>query len=206
MRRIATFGAAMALLVGAAALAPSTPAQAQSKDEILRSLSTPKASVTRGLGPASPGLTAQQRSLVNSLKGKTTRQITVEERTEIAKVAKDNGLPSVDLEIYFDYDSAAITEVAVPKLVALGQALIDKKLSGSTFLVAGHTDARGSDGYNQGLSEQRAEAVKEYLVSTFKLDPTHLVSIGYGEEQLKHADAPEADENRRVQVINLATN
>lgn len=212
MRISATLGAAIAVAFGAMILAPAEPAQAQTKDELIRSLQAPAAppptrGLTRGLSaPTDNAASARTRSLVNSLKGKATRQITVEERTEIAKVAKENDLPSVDLEIYFEYDSAEITPAAMPKLIALGQALSDAKLKGSTFMVGGHTDARGSDGYNQSLSERRAESVKGFLIHTFKLDPQALIAVGYGEEQLKHPDAPEADDNRRVQVINLAVN
>lgn len=202
MKTSAKIGIAMALAVGVVVLAPALPAQAQSKEEMVRSLQG--RGLTRSLAPAGSGMSAQHRSLIDGLKGKATRQITVEERTELATVAKQNDLPSIDLEIYFDYDSAAITQQSYPKLIELGKALIDDRLKGSTFLIAGHTDARGSDPYNQGLSERRADSVRQFLAGTFKVDPRTLIAVGYGEEQLKLPQAPEADQNRRVQVINLA--
>jgi outer membrane protein OmpA-like peptidoglycan-associated protein len=72
------------------------------------------------------------------------------------------------------------------------------------FLVAGHTDGKGGDAYNQGLSERRAEAIKSYLVQKFGLQAENLMTVGYGKEQLKNKDNPLAADNRRVQVVNMA--
>lgn len=201
---------AAVLALGGAVLGPTAPVEAQTAQDIVRSLQAPQGLKTRGLSrsitPGGGAAQAKHRSLVESLRGRTTRAITVEERTEIANVVKENKLPSIDLEVYFEYDSAAITPAAMPKLISLGQALSDDKLKGATFLIAGHTDAAGSGEYNQGLSERRAEAVKEFLAKTFKLDPTTLIAVGYGKEQLKLPHAPLDGENRRVQVVNLAVN
>jgi outer membrane protein OmpA-like peptidoglycan-associated protein len=110
--------------------------------------------------------------------------------------------PNIDLEVTFEYNSAVISPSAVPTLVTLGSALADPELRGATFLIAGHTDAAGSDSYNQLLSEHRAEAVKFYLAQQFKLPPDHLLTIGFGRSQLKNRDNPLAAENRRVQIVN----
>jgi outer membrane protein OmpA-like peptidoglycan-associated protein len=74
----------------------------------------------------------------------------------------------------------------------------------STFIVAGHTDAKGSDTYNQGLSERRAEAVKRFLAEKYGIDASNLLTVGYGKTQLKNPAGPFASENRRVQVINAS--
>jgi outer membrane protein OmpA-like peptidoglycan-associated protein len=60
----------------------------------------------------------------------------------------------IDLEVFFNFDSAEITPEALPILKKLGAALSDEKLKGSVFLVAGHTDAKGSDAYNLSLSDR----------------------------------------------------
>jgi outer membrane protein OmpA-like peptidoglycan-associated protein len=91
----------------------------------------------------------------------------------------------------------------MPTLIKLGQALSDKQLKTATFLVAGHTDASGSNDYNLSLSERRAHAVTAFLKSNFGLQATGLVAIGYGEEQLKNTADPASGENRRVQISNL---
>ena len=198
--------AALAVALGIAAPASGTlptevAAQAETKQDLVRSLTTRR---TRSLQVAPAAQDRKLRSLVDSIRKKQTRQITVEERTEVAEIVKQNKLPAIDLEVYFDYDSSQITPAALPKLKTLGEALGDEKLKGKVFMIAGHTDARGSDAYNQSLSERRADAVKQYLVTTYNLDPETLVAIGYGEEQLKNATQPEADQNRRVQVVNLS--
>jgi outer membrane protein OmpA-like peptidoglycan-associated protein len=71
------------------------------------------------------------------------------------------------------------------------------------FLVAGHTDGKGTDQYNQILSERRAENIKQYLMQKFGIAGDNLVAVGYGKTQLKNTANPQADENRRVQVVNM---
>ena len=65
------------------------------------------------------------------------------------------------------------------------------------FILSGFTDAKGSETYNQGLSERRADAVKQFLSEKYGIAPSNLVTVGYGQN-------PFAAENRRVQVTNAA--
>ena len=53
---------------------------------------------------------------------------------------------------------------------ALGRALTNPDLKGSTFVVAGHTDAAGGEAYNQDLSERRADSIKRYLVDKYGIN------------------------------------
>ena len=85
--------------------------------------------------------------------------------------AERKELPSVDLEVFFDYKAAQITPQAAGVLTTLGRALVDARLAGNAFLIAGHTDAKGSDDYNLALSEQRAEAVRQFLIRQFQDRP-----------------------------------
>lgn len=138
------------------------------------------------------------------LRQMATRKIVVEERQQIAAAVAQNGLPSVDMEVFFAYNSAVIEPSAYAGLYALGQALTDPRLHGSNMLIAGHTDASGGDYYNQSLSERRAWSVKNFLISNFPIDPQSLIAVGYGEEQLKDWYNPTSGINRRVQMVNLA--
>ncbi len=97
-----------------------------------------------------------------------------------------------------------IGDKAEPQVTTLGQALTSDLLKGRTFILAGHTDAKGSDTYNQGLSERRADAVKKYLAEQYGIDEGKLITVGYGKTQLKDTANPFAGENRRVQVVNAA--
>ncbi len=87
---------------------------------------------------------------------------------------------------------------------ALGKALSSADLKGSTFIVAGHTDAAGSDGYNQDLSERRADSIKRYLTDKYGIAGADLVTVGYGESKPGDPSQPLAEANRRVQVVNMA--
>jgi len=109
----------------------------------------------------------------------------------------------VDLEILFDYDSDRIDPGSVKQLIVLGEALNDPELAKARIVVAGHTDAAGSDSYNSDLSLRRARAVYNFLVDYAGVDADRLVPEGYGERLLKFPDAPQSGQNRRVEIINL---
>jgi len=109
----------------------------------------------------------------------------------------------IDLEILFEYDSARIDPASVKQLLVLGEALNDAELAGSRIVIAGHTDAAGSDFYNDALSRRRAEAVYSFLVDYVGVEAGRLVTEGYGEQRLKFPDAPQSGQNRRVEIINL---
>ena len=87
---------------------------------------------------------------------------------------------------------------------ALGKALSSPDLRGSTFVVAGHTDAVGGEEYNQDLSERRADAIKRFLSDKYGIAGADLVTVGYGKTKPKSGIAPTDPNNRRVQVVNMA--
>jgi outer membrane protein OmpA-like peptidoglycan-associated protein len=174
------------------------------EDQILKALSPVKKPLTRGLsaGPQTdPAATAAQTKFVSSIRGRNTRSLTVSEREEIATIAKDK--PNIDLEITFDYNSADISAKSLQSVQALGRALTNPDLKGSTFVVAGHTDAAGSESYNQELSERRADSIKRYLMDNYHIASSDLVTVGYGKTKLKDPNQPMAEVNRRVQVVNM---
>jgi outer membrane protein OmpA-like peptidoglycan-associated protein len=88
----------------------------------------------------------------------------------------------------------------------LGKALTDPSLKGSTFVVAGHTDAIGGEEFNQGLSERRADTIKRYLTDKFGINGSELVTVGYGKTKPKDPKTPLDPTNRRVQVVNMEVN
>jgi outer membrane protein OmpA-like peptidoglycan-associated protein len=176
-------------------------AEEPTEDQIIEALQ-PKAP-NGGLGMArsvnNPKV-VEERRLVDSLRTRSARSLTLAEREKVAELANDR--PSIDIEINFDFDSADVGPKALRPLLTLGRALSSDRLKGSVFLINGHTDAKGSDQYNQSLSERRAEAVKRLLVEEFKLPADSLIAVGYGKAQLKNKNDPFAGENRRVQVVN----
>jgi outer membrane protein OmpA-like peptidoglycan-associated protein len=118
-------------------------------------------------------------------------------------VAGAQSTPHIDLEIYFDFDSADVTPRAEGQLRELGKALADPSLKGATISINGHTDAKGGDAFNKRLSGRRAASIKTYLVDNFGLPATNLRTVGYGKSRLKNTSDPFAPENRRVEVVNM---
>ena len=191
-----------ALLFFALSIAPAAT-QDLSVGDIVKAL-RPKAKV-RALDLEQMARESRQNDVVNRLQREKTRGITIEEKDEIAAVIEENELPAIDLEVFFASNSADITPEALPVLERLGAALSDEQLKGSVFLVAGHIDAKETGDNDLGLSERRAKAVRSFLIDKFSIDPERLVAVGFSEEQLKNKDDPRAAENRRVQVVNMAS-
>lgn len=71
--------------------------------------------------------------------------------------------------------------------------------------IDGHTDSQGNDQYNQQLSEKRAAAVVELLVSKYQIPQTQLLFKGYGESQPVGDNTTEAGraKNRRVELTKV---
>jgi outer membrane protein OmpA-like peptidoglycan-associated protein len=111
---------------------------------------------------------------------------------------------AVDLEVFFRYDSAQLTRQARRQLDALGWALTSENLEPYRYLIAGHTDAKGSRQYNRKLSWRRALAVKRYLVRNYDIPRWRLRAVGWGESRLKNPRRPNSAINRRVEVVMIA--
>ncbi|GAB3204625.1 outer membrane protein OmpA-like peptidoglycan-associated protein [Pontibacter aydingkolensis] len=107
---------------------------------------------------------------------------------------------TIELEIEYDLAKADIRLEAaqiLDKLVAYLQKYTEVKVE-----LGAHTDSRGSDVYNQALSQRRAEAAAAYVVSK-GINAERLVAVGYGEKKLKIAAAKteaQHQANRRTTV------
>jgi OOP family OmpA-OmpF porin len=113
--------------------------------------------------------------------------------------------PRVVLEtvVDFDFDRSELKPPAVDKLNALLDDM--KRFDVRRIDIDGHTCLVGTDEYNQGLSERRAEAVRHYMI--FKgIDGGMLTTRGYGESRPKYdnADLTLRCRNRRAEVRILA--
>lgn len=135
-------------------------------------------------------LDAQAEDLRSSLENDG---IIVENTGEFLRVTMPGGL-------LFDSDSAAIQPSVQADLRAVARNLIE--YPDSTVAVIGHTDDTGSAGYNQDLSERRAEAVAGVLVRE-GVAPARVRASGLGETQpVASNSTPEGrQQNRRVEVI-----
>jgi len=181
----------------AATMAGHAFAEDVSSDQILKSLTTPVGK-TRSL--------SSKKSNADSaafLKGLPSRGLRIDERKKVGEIIDAQNLPKIDLDILFDFNSAKLRPEATHAVEQLGNALNSDALKYARVALNGHTDATGSDADNQLLSERRAEAVRDYLIASYALDPSRLVAIGYGEERLKAPADPQAGDNRRVEVVKL---
>lgn len=109
--------------------------------------------------------------------------------------------PSASLLITFETASATLTPQAKKQLDVVAAALSNDKLAEYNFNVEGHADPRGNRDGNLSLSQQRAEAVREYLVSIKKIDPKRLKAQGKGDAEVMNKGNPAAEENRRVTIV-----
>jgi outer membrane protein OmpA-like peptidoglycan-associated protein len=109
--------------------------------------------------------------------------------------------PKIAFMINFEYNSARVLDDSLPYLDTLGKMLSQKNLQDKDLIIEGHADAKGGYTYNLSLSEQRAQAVKRYLVSVHHIDAKRLLCVGKGNTELLNPDKPFAPENRRVQFL-----
>jgi OOP family OmpA-OmpF porin len=105
---------------------------------------------------------------------------------------------SVTLIIEFDYDKADVKPIYhkdIEKVANILQAYPEKDME-----LEGHTDNIGSDAYNEKLSKQRAESVKNYLVQKFGINASRISTVGYGESMPVATNDTEKgrQKNRRV--------
>lgn len=102
------------------------------------------------------------------------------------------------MRIQFEFDSTAVVPESLPLLDSVGEMMTLPDVTGRSIIVEGHTDAKGTEDYNDDLSRRRAAAIKSYLVDSFSLDESRLVITGKGESNPHDSDNPLAAVNRRV--------
>jgi outer membrane protein OmpA-like peptidoglycan-associated protein len=119
---------------------------------------------------------------------------------ELERVRDDLLKLTLANEISFDFGSAAIKPAFKPTLIKLADVL--RKYDRNEITIVGHTDAVGSDSYNQSLSERRAAAVRDELTMR-GVPASRLHAIGRGEFEPRADNGTEAGRqlNRRVEIL-----
>ena len=109
------------------------------------------------------------------------------------------------LHITFAFNSAEISSESLPMLKNLGEALKSAELSTSCMQIEGHTDSKGSDAYNQTLSQRRAQSVIRYLEKSLGVEEDRLLAVGKGESDPIADNSTDLGrrKNRRVQIVNI---
>ena len=132
----------------------------------------------------------------------------------IESVLQDLGAKITDREIrielaadvLFEFDKSELRAEAFPSLEKVAQVL--RSRAGSPVTIEGHTDGKGSDAYNQPLSEKRAQAVREWLVKKGGASAAGITTRGLGKSKPivpntrpDGSDDPEGrKKNRRVEI------
>lgn len=100
--------------------------------------------------------------------------------------------------IYFGYDSSEVSSSESGKLASVGQFL---KSGRSTVILAGFTDERGTEEYNRGLGERRAQAVRNWLISN-GANGGSIQTVSFGEEMPAASGSDESaySQNRRAEI------
>lgn len=105
-------------------------------------------------------------------------------------------------DLLFRYDEADLQETARLSLMKLG--LLIQKNPDSRFIIEGHTDTLGTDSYNLELSRKRAQSVRDWLITSLRLDVDQIAVRALGETSpLVHpdGDAEQQSINRRVEIV-----
>jgi outer membrane protein OmpA-like peptidoglycan-associated protein len=203
---------AAALVAALAAVPPSGAAQVPAYDDpwSARTQTAAEAAVARlgakraleiqravvRIAGLEAGATGRGTSILASVQGvqRAMRELGARE-TEL-EVRVD--LPA---DVLFDFDQAEIRPDAARALAQL--ATLIRGYPNRPVSVEGHTDARGNDTYNQGLSERRAESVKRWLTEREGIAADRLATGGRGESRPVAGNGTEEgrQRNRRVEVI-----
>jgi len=184
------------LLVSALMLA--APANAQSTEQLTAEqlaalfnsqLNSQTAQKTRGL-------------VIAPSAGSQATNTAVEPTTVVPDYVELDKNQQVNIQVSFDFDSAALRDDQIPKLATLCQVMLTVDVQ--VFRIIGHTDASGSSAYNERLSLLRAQEVKRHMVTECGIPAAKLEAVGVGESFLFNTADPRADENRRVEFQALS--
>ncbi|NRB16328.1 MAG: OmpA family protein [Rhodobacteraceae bacterium] len=180
----------VSLLVAGLATAPSVFAQTAQEMSVEELTAAFKKQKTRGL------------VIVPNAAADATADTATQETATVAAIDADEYEPverqaQINVQISFDFDSAALRTDQQPKLVNMCRSM--QLLDGTVFQIIGHTDSSGSAGYNQRLSLLRAQEVRRHLISACGIDDSMLKAIGMGETAPFDGDDTRADINRRVE-------
>lgn len=120
-------------------------------------------------------------------------------------VPMEVGVPFRLNNIFFDFDKSVLKKESFPELNRMLELMHENP--DMTFEIAGHTDWIGTDEYNFGLSQRRANAVYNYFLKN-GIKKERLSPVGYGESRPVATNATDEGraENRRVELIILEKN
>lgn len=203
---IMTLGVGLGMVLAGCATAPSNDPYAKTKQGALigagvgavAGLFVGDGELDEVLGGAAVG--AGVGAGIGVYMDRQQREIEQIEGVEVERVDEDTLNVSFDSDILFDVNSSTLSWASRDELDQFAGVM--NRYPKTAILVQGHTDATGSDSYNQRLSERRADSVVDHLF-TGGVAADRMAAMGYGERQ------PVADngtdrgraQNRRVNIL-----
>ena len=132
--------------------------------------------------------------------------------TPLSYAVDDSGCPipveeiaRVELQVNFDFDRSEVK----PEYFAEIEEVTDFMAQYPDVVVTleGHTDSQGTEEYNEGLSQRRADAVRDVMVGRFGVGASRITTVGYGESQPVASNETSAGraQNRRVITVIIQT-
>ncbi|MDJ0725531.1 MAG: OmpA family protein [Prochloraceae cyanobacterium] len=182
------------LLVSILAILPVGCAVETEEQQEFMPKNTETSTSDRNIVPETDSQTSQPREPIALDNTETDRN-----RSKDIEIETRSQLRNIETIIYFDFESANLSDRGQEKLSQLARQL-DRIDNNAKILVEGHTDDRGSSQYNMEPGGARARSVREFLTS-FGIDASVLDTESYGEKQpLVEGSYPEAwSQNRRVE-------
>lgn len=143
----------------------------------------------------SSGITAKREALKTAIHDLGAKELETEIQVELSG------------DVLFDFNKWDIRPDAEVSLKKIGDLI--KAYQSPEVIIAGHTDAKGADDYNQVLSERRASSVKNWLCEKSGIKSQRIKTLGYGESRPiapnthpDNSDNPEGrQKNRRVEIV-----
>jgi peptidoglycan-associated lipoprotein len=135
--------------------------------------------VSARLGGQLDGMTGRVGSLEDRMRAFESEMQSLRSEFD-ARIVKIEAAIRFDAPVHFGYDSAELRDEDRPLLDRFG-AVVNEYYPSATVTVEGFTDPAGNAEYNKWLGEQRAKAVKQYLVETAGLDGGRVRAVSYGE-------------------------
>ncbi len=184
MRKLIRFCLVVAIATPALAVDPAHPAEIKSPQQWVNTLAMPQHKGTEN---------CFRRERVGETKG-----IYIVESRNCYQ-------PKTQSQVKFEFNSSRVDGNQNADLDNLGAALQDD-MKDAFLRIEGHADNIGADDYNQRLSERRADAVKQYLVGRFGIEPERLYTTGFGKDKPQCRDFTSEScraHNRRVEFRRL---
>lgn len=132
--------------------------------------------------------------------------------TPLSYAVDNNGCPipveevaRVELLVNFDFDRSEVKPEYFSEIGEVAEFL--ENYPDLVVELEGHTDSRGTEAYNEGLSQRRADAVRDVMIDRFDIAGNRITATGFGESQpiaSNNTDAGRA-ENRRVITVIIST-